>query len=106
MYSISREDSLAQFVVVRLLPMHFAIYFDREFRCVAIEVDDVSRDHLLTAEVKTIRRISPQSLPEPARRQGHFTAELLCQQKLLRLNDLTAYDLSASIHKKDRNLTP
>jgi len=65
MHSISRENSLTQFVVARLLPMHSTIYLDRKSRAAAIEIDDKSLDYLLTAEVKTIRRISPQNPPEP-----------------------------------------
>ena len=80
--------------------MDSAIYFDRELRGVAIKIDDISRDHLLTAEVKPIRRIPPQSLPQPLLRERHFATELFREQELLWLDRLTAYDFAASIHEK------
>ncbi len=100
MHSLPREDSIAQFVLPALILMHSTIYLDCEFRRVAAEIDDVSRDNLLTAEVKTMRRISPERPPEPDLRGRHFTAELLREKELLSLQRLTAYDLSAPIHKK------
>jgi hypothetical protein len=89
--------------VLHVILMHSAIYLDREFRSVAIEIDDVSLDDLLTPEVKTVRRIAAQSDPEPSLRNRHFTAELLGEKELLRMNPLTAYDVSVPVRG---NLTP
>ncbi len=57
--------------------MHASIELDRKFGGVAIEIDDVSFDHLLTTEVKPVYRISPKRTPENALRDCHFAAQSL-----------------------------
>jgi len=56
-----------------MLLMHGAIELDRQFSCVAIKVSDISFDHLLTAEVKSVQRISAKGLPKTALRWSHFS---------------------------------
>ena len=98
-HSLPRDRFRAQLVILPLLFMRFPIYFDREFHRITIKIDDKPFDHLLTAEMKTIQRISPKSSPERAFRRSHLTAESLRERKLFRPNILTADDLAASVHE-------
>ena len=57
--------------------MHAAIELDSKFGGVAIEIYDVSIDHLLSTKVKPVYRISPKRTPENAFRDRHFAAQSL-----------------------------
>ena len=98
-YSLPLDHFLAQLVMLALLFMRLPVYLDREFRGVAIEIDDKSLNHLLTTEVKTVERVSSKSSPECAFRRSHFAAESLGEGELLRPNILTTYDVAAFVHE-------
>ena len=57
-YPYAGDSPVARFVVLPLLLMHTAIELDRQFGSVAIKVSDVPFDHLLSAEMKSVQRIS------------------------------------------------
>ena len=85
--------------MLALLFMRLPVYLDREFHCVAIEIDDKPFNHLLTTEVKTVQRISSKSSPEGAFRRSHFAAESLGEGELLGVDVLTSDNFAAFVHE-------
>ena len=74
--------------------MHTAVQLDCQLGRIAIEIDDESFDHLLTAEMETVQRISPKHRPENALCGRHLAPQSLRERELLGFDVLTADDLA------------
>src|SRR5580658_9083816 len=89
--------------------MNAAVKFDHKFGGIAVEIDNVLFDDLLTAEVKPVDPVSPKHLPENALGRGHFAPQSLRERQLVRLNTLDAGYFTAVGHRwlpLPKNLTP
>ena len=79
--------------------MHAAVKFDRKPGGIAVEIDDMSSDHLLAAEVKPVHCISPEGLPENALGRSHFVAQSFGERQLVSLNTLDARYFTPLCHR-------
>jgi hypothetical protein len=95
----SRDRLVALFVVFPLFLMHAAIQLDRQFAGIAIEIDDIFRDRLLTPEMEPVNRVSPNDLPKNALGPGHVVAQSFGKRELLGLNTLDPSYFAAMCHK-------
>src|ERR1700730_13610527 len=89
--------------------MHASVQFDRKLASVAIEIDNVSRDRLLTPEMEPVKPVSTWDFTENALRRGHIAAQSFGERQMLGRNTLDAGYSAAMRHKRltmPKNLTP
>ena len=80
--------------------MHATVQLDSKLAVIAIEIDDVSCDHLLTPKMEPVNRVAPKDLPENALGRGHVAAQSFGESELLGLNALDAGYFAAVRHKR------
>jgi hypothetical protein len=80
--------------------MHTAIELDRQFAGVTIKVSDLSFDHLLSAEVKPVHRVSAKGFQSRRSARSHFTAQSFGEGELIGINVLAARDFAAATHQR------
>ena len=89
----------ARFVVLPLFLVNAPVKFDGKLAASAVEIDNVSFDHLLTVEVEPVDCVSPKSLPENSLGRRHFAAESLRERQLVCLNTLDARYFTTMWHE-------
>ena len=89
-YSHFQQRAIALRVVLDPIEMRVAVYLNSELRGRAIEIGHVSRDYLLSPEVKRIECVLSECVPQDFLLRRHPLAQISCELQLLAGHKLVA----------------